>query len=32
VAFLVSDDANCINGVTVSASDGFEHFKYPLLG
>ncbi|WP_430461466.1 SDR family NAD(P)-dependent oxidoreductase [Thalassolituus sp. LLYu03] len=32
VAFLVSDDANCINGVTVSASDGFENFKYPLLG
>lgn len=32
VAFLVSDEANCINGVTVSASDGFENFKYPLLG
>ena len=31
-AFLVSEDANCINGVTVSASDGFENFKYPLLG
>ena len=32
VAFLVSDDANCINGCTISASDGFENFKYPLLG
>ncbi|MCG9697863.1 SDR family oxidoreductase [Shewanella sp. Isolate11] len=32
VAFLVSDEANCINGCTVSASDGFENFKYPLLG
>lgn len=32
VAFLVSDDANCINGCTVNASDGFESFKYPLLG
>ncbi|MGG5575264.1 SDR family NAD(P)-dependent oxidoreductase [Vibrio diazotrophicus] len=32
VSFLVSDQANCINGCTVSASDGFENFKYPLLG
>lgn len=32
VAFLVSDEANCINGCTVNASDGFENFKYPLLG
>lgn len=32
VAFLVSDKANCINGCTVNASDGFENFKYPLLG
>lgn len=32
VAFLVSDEANCINGCTVSASDGFENYKYPLLG
>ncbi len=32
IAFLVSDKANCINGCTVSASDGFENFKYPLLG
>ncbi len=32
VAFLVSDKANCINGCTVSASDGFENFKYPLIG
>lgn len=32
VAFLVSDEANCINGTTVSAADGFENFKYPLLG
>ncbi len=31
VAFLASDEANCINGCTVSASDGFENFKYPLL-
>ncbi|CAE6946701.1 SDR family NAD(P)-dependent oxidoreductase [Vibrio sp. B1FLJ16] len=32
VAFLVSDKANVINGCTVNASDGFENFKYPLLG
>ncbi|HHF0533462.1 TPA: SDR family oxidoreductase [Vibrio alginolyticus] len=32
VAFLVSEKANCINGCTVSASDGFENFKYPLMG
>lgn len=31
VAFLASDEANCINGCTVSASDGFENFKYPLM-
>ncbi|MAY15025.1 SDR family NAD(P)-dependent oxidoreductase [Thalassolituus sp. UBA2009] len=31
VAFLASDEANCINGCTISASDGFENFKYPLL-
>jgi len=30
VSFLVSDKANCINGCTISASDGFENFKYPL--
>jgi meso-butanediol dehydrogenase/(S,S)-butanediol dehydrogenase/diacetyl reductase len=32
VAFLVSEEANCINGCTIAASDGFENFKYPLLG
>ncbi|MDX1818588.1 MAG: SDR family oxidoreductase [Marinobacter sp.] len=32
VAFLASEDASCINGCTVHASDGFENFKYPLLG
>ncbi|ELA9082201.1 SDR family NAD(P)-dependent oxidoreductase [Vibrio alginolyticus] len=32
VAFLVSEKANCINGCTISASDGFENFKYPLMG
>ncbi|HHF3101804.1 TPA: SDR family NAD(P)-dependent oxidoreductase [Vibrio alginolyticus] len=32
VAFLVSEKANCINGCSVSASDGFENFKYPLMG
>lgn len=32
VMFLVSEKANCINGCTVSASDGFENFKYPLMG
>ncbi|MFV0574198.1 MAG: SDR family NAD(P)-dependent oxidoreductase [Vibrio sp.] len=31
IAFLASDEANCINGTTVSSSDGFENFKYPLL-
>lgn len=31
VAFLASKNANCINGCTVYASDGFENFKYPLL-
>ncbi|KUJ84194.1 NAD(P)-dependent oxidoreductase [Microbulbifer flavimaris] len=31
IAFLASDEANCINGTTVSAGDGFESFKYPLL-
>lgn len=31
VAFLASDDANCVNGTTVYADDGFSSFKYPLL-
>lgn len=31
-AFLASDQANCINGTTVAAEDGFLNFKYPLLG
>ena len=31
VAFLASSDANCINGTTVYADDGFANFKYPLL-
>ena len=30
-AFLASDEANCINGTTVAAEDGFMNFKYPLL-
>lgn len=30
-AFLASDAANCINGTTVAAEDGFLNFKYPLL-
>ncbi len=30
-AFLASGEANCINGCTVSADDGFSNFKYPLL-
>lgn len=30
-AFLASDEANCINGSTVLAEDGFLNFKYPLL-
>jgi NAD(P)-dependent dehydrogenase (short-subunit alcohol dehydrogenase family) len=30
-AFLASDEANCVNGSTVLAEDGFLHFKYPLL-
>jgi len=30
-AFLASKEANCINGCTVSADDGFLSFKYPLL-
>lgn len=30
-AFLASDEANCINGSTVCADDGFLNFKYPLL-
>ena len=30
-AFLASDDANCINGNTIAAEDGFLNFKYPLL-
>ncbi len=29
-AFLASGEANCINGSTVSADDGFLNFKYPL--
>jgi len=29
-AFLASDEANCINGSTVCAEDGFVNFKYPL--
>lgn len=31
VAFLGSDEANCINGTTVYADDGFSNFKYPLM-
>ena len=31
MAFLASDDANCINGSTVAAEDGYLGFKYPLL-
>lgn len=31
-AFLASEDANCINGTTVNADDGFVKFKYPLAG
>jgi meso-butanediol dehydrogenase/(S,S)-butanediol dehydrogenase/diacetyl reductase len=30
-AFLASEQANCINGSTVAADDGFLNFKYPLL-
>ena len=30
-AFLASDEANCLNGMTVNADDGFTNFKYPLL-
>jgi len=30
-AFLASEEANCINGTTVNAEDGFVNFKYPLL-
>lgn len=30
IAFLASEQANCINGTTIYASDGFESFKYPL--
>ena len=30
-AFLASDEANCINGSTICADDGFINFKYPLL-
>ncbi len=29
-AFLASEEANCINGSTVNADDGFVSFKYPL--
>ena len=31
-AFLASEEANCINGSTVNADDGFVNFKYPLRG
>lgn len=31
-AFLASEEANCINGSTVNAEDGFVNFKYPLQG
>lgn len=31
MAFLASDEANCMNGSTVLAEDGFSQFKYPLL-
>jgi NAD(P)-dependent dehydrogenase (short-subunit alcohol dehydrogenase family) len=30
-AFLASEEANCLNGMTVNADDGFTNFKYPLL-
>jgi NAD(P)-dependent dehydrogenase (short-subunit alcohol dehydrogenase family) len=30
-AFLASEDANCINGSTVAAEDGFLNFKFPLI-
>ena len=30
-AFLASEEANCINGSTISAEDGFLNFKYPLM-
>jgi NAD(P)-dependent dehydrogenase (short-subunit alcohol dehydrogenase family) len=30
VAFLASDESNCINGTTVYADDGFTSFKFPL--
>lgn len=29
--FLAADEANCINGSTLCAEDGFVNFKYPLL-
>lgn len=29
-AFLASEEANCINGTTMCAEDGFINFKYPL--
>lgn len=29
-AFLASDEANCINGSTVAAEDGYLSFKFPL--
>ena len=31
MAFLASDESNCINGTTICADDGFLNFKYPLL-
>jgi len=30
-AFLASEDANCINGSTVAAEDGYLNFKFPLV-
>ncbi|MEZ5573964.1 MAG: SDR family oxidoreductase [Halioglobus sp.] len=30
-AFLASDEANCINGSTVAAEDGYLSFKFPLM-
>ena len=31
-AYLASDEANCINGSTVAAEDGYLSFKFPLAG
>ncbi len=30
-AFLASDEANCINGTTIEADDGYCCFKFPLV-